>query len=180
MIRQPFKVRSIIATAFLAEPGGFKTWTRSYGRELTLDRDEPARKSFRVGKTHRYVEVTSNGAVSVRGASSIAGARRSMCQVARLFSRGNAVKLKRFRILNIVATAELGKPLDLERIFVQTPEPWLSFEPEIFPGLIVRFPGRASIALVFSSGRVVITGARSLTQVAASVRDLGAFVSRSR
>lgn len=60
--------------------------------------------------------------------------------------------------VNIVATCNLGRHLDLRKIHALFPQS--SYEPERFPGLIVRHPDHCA-SLLFSSGRVVSTGARS-------------------
>ena len=66
-------------------------------------------------------------------------------------------------VQNIVATASLGKPVSLTKLArTQTNT---EYNPEQFPGLVLRVKKPKSAVLVFSSGNLVCTGTKSLTQV---------------
>lgn len=62
-------------------------------------------------------------------------------------------------IQNVVATADLNQNLDLETILRITPG--AKYNPERFPGLIYRLKRPKATTLLFSSGKVVCTGAKS-------------------
>ena len=66
-------------------------------------------------------------------------------------------------VQNIVATASLGKPVSLTKLArTQTNT---EYNPEQFPGLVLRIKKPKSAVLVFSSGNLVCTGTKSLAQV---------------
>lgn len=66
-------------------------------------------------------------------------------------------------VQNIVATASLGKPISLTTLArTQTNT---EYNPEQFPGLVLRVKKPKSAVLVFSSGNLVCTGTKSLAQV---------------
>ncbi|MBS3100168.1 TATA-box-binding protein [Candidatus Pacearchaeota archaeon] len=66
-------------------------------------------------------------------------------------------------VQNIVATASLGKPVQLTRLArVQSNT---EYNPEQFPGLVLRIKKPKSAVLVFSSGNLVCTGTKSIAQV---------------
>ena len=67
-----------------------------------------------------------------------------------------------FRIQNLVCTAELGESLNLSALAIGLGLENTEYEPEQFPGLIHRPSGADSVALLFASGRVVITGSPDL------------------
>jgi len=67
------------------------------------------------------------------------------------------------RVENIVASAALGVVVPLEKI-VSTLE-GMEYEPEQFPGLVYRIDKPKAAALIFGSGKIVCTGARSLDDV---------------
>ena len=76
----------------------------------------------------------------------------------------------RVEIVNIVASANLGGTIDLELVAQQlTPT---MYEPEQFPGLIYRMVEPKTVILIFTSGRLVITGARRETDVKSAVKKL--------
>jgi transcription initiation factor TFIID TATA-box-binding protein len=63
------------------------------------------------------------------------------------------------KIENVVASASLGVPVKLEKIVSSLDG--VEYEPEQFPGLVMRLKEPKAAALIFSSGKVVCTGAKS-------------------
>ena len=72
-------------------------------------------------------------------------------------------KTSAYKIQNIVATASLGKPVPLTKL--ARTQPNTEYNPETFPGLVLRVKEPKSAVLVFSSGNLVCTGTKSTTQV---------------
>ena len=71
------------------------------------------------------------------------------------------------RIQNIVATTSLGKPVSLTKL--ARTQSNTEYNPEQFPGLVMRIKDPKTSALIFSSGKVVCTGAKSLKKVRESL-----------
>jgi len=67
------------------------------------------------------------------------------------------------KIQNIVATASLGKDVPLTKLAKTIPN--TEYNPEQFPGLVLRIKEPKSAVLVFSSGNLVCTGTKSIAQV---------------
>ena len=65
-----------------------------------------------------------------------------------------------FKVQNIVGTVDCGFPIRLEGVAFAHPT-YTSYEPELFPGLIYRLVHPKVVLLVFVSGKVVITGAKT-------------------
>ena len=63
------------------------------------------------------------------------------------------------KIENVVASASLGVPIKLEKL-VATMD-GVEYEPEQFPGLVLRMKEPKAAALIFSSSKIVCTGAKS-------------------
>ncbi len=74
-----------------------------------------------------------------------------------------AKKDEKLKVQNIVATASLGKPVSL--IKLARSEANTEYNPEQFPGLVLRIKKPKSAVLVFSSGNLVCTGTKSVAQV---------------
>ena len=70
-------------------------------------------------------------------------------------------------IQNIVASGDLGKPVDLELAADILDN--VMYEPEQFPGLIYRMQDPKTVLLLFASGKLVCTGAKSEEMVYESV-----------
>jgi transcription initiation factor TFIID TATA-box-binding protein len=73
-------------------------------------------------------------------------------------------------IKNIVATAELDSLLPLETIAIGLGLERTEYEPEQFPALIHR--DGDSVALVFTSGKIVCTGLTDLEQISSAIDEI--------
>ncbi|PIN77617.1 TATA-box-binding protein [Candidatus Woesearchaeota archaeon CG10_big_fil_rev_8_21_14_0_10_34_12] len=67
------------------------------------------------------------------------------------------------KVQNIVATTSLGKPVSLTKL--ARTQGNTEYNPEQFPGLVLRVKNPKSAVLVFSSGNLVCTGTKSIDQV---------------
>jgi len=67
----------------------------------------------------------------------------------------------------VVASASLGTELDLPAIAISLEG--AEYEPERFPGLIYRLKEPKTATLLFRSGKVVCTGAKSVEQVKVAI-----------
>ncbi|KAH8051206.1 hypothetical protein JL722_10905 [Aureococcus anophagefferens] len=70
-------------------------------------------------------------------------------------------KFGEFKVQNMVATSDAGFPIRLEAL-VYAHAKFSSYEPELFPGLIYRLVIPKTVLLLFVSGRMVLTGGKSL------------------
>ena len=74
------------------------------------------------------------------------------------------------KIQNIVATTDLKHDVPLIKLAEVLPN--TEYNPEQFPGLVMRIKDPKTSALIFSSGNVVCTGAKSLTKVKESINQI--------
>lgn len=75
--------------------------------------------------------------------------------------------MAKIRIENVVASTSLGKELDLPAIAVALEG--AEYEPKQFPGLIYRLKEPKTATLLFRSGKIVCTGAKSLEAVKVAI-----------
>ena len=76
----------------------------------------------------------------------------------------------KFDVVNIVVSSDLEHPVPLEKMAAGLKN--TEYNPEQFPGLVLRIKDPKTTALIFSSGKIVSTGARSLEQVEASLQRI--------
>jgi len=69
----------------------------------------------------------------------------------------------KYKIQNLVATTSLE--VDVPLIKLAKTNPNTEYNPEQFPGLVLRIAHPKSAVLVFSSGKLVCTGAKNIAQV---------------
>ncbi|MFQ6076107.1 MAG: TATA-box-binding protein [Candidatus Bathyarchaeia archaeon] len=119
------------------------------GLVLRLKRPKTATLIFRTGK------------MVCTGAKSPKMARRALRKVVRELKKVGIIILGEpdITIQNVVASAKLGARVDLERAARIMDN--VMYEPEQFPGLVHRMVEPKVVLLVFHSGKIVITGAKS-------------------
>ena len=74
------------------------------------------------------------------------------------------------KIQNIVASTSLEKDIPLIKLAEALPN--TEYNPEQFPGLVMRIKEPKTSALIFSSGKVVCTGAKSMAKVKESIKKI--------
>jgi len=65
-----------------------------------------------------------------------------------------------YKIQNIVTSADLGTPINLNKIAVGFDLDHIEYEPEQFPGLVYRLEEPKVVVLLFGSGKLIITGGK--------------------
>ena len=80
--------------------------------------------------------------------------------------------MKKFdiKIENVVASVSLNVNIPLETIISSLDS--TEYEPEQFPGLVYRLKKPKAAALIFSSGKIVCTGARKIEDVKVAIKAL--------
>lgn len=65
-------------------------------------------------------------------------------------------------VQNIVSSADLGRNLNLNAIAIGFGLESIEYEPEQFPGLVYRLEEPSVVALLFGSGKLVVTGGKNV------------------
>jgi len=73
-------------------------------------------------------------------------------------------------IVNIVVSTSLEHDIPLEKMAATLSN--TEYNPEQFPGLVIRIKDPKTSALIFSSGKVVCTGARTIEKVEESIKKI--------
>ncbi|MDT7888389.1 MAG: TATA-box-binding protein [Desulfurococcales archaeon] len=110
-----------------------------------------------------------SGKMVVTGAKKTSDLIKAVKKILRMFLKsGVSISGKpRIQIQNIVASANLGMEVLLEKAAYLLEN--TMYEPEQFPGLIYRLVDPKVVLLIFSSGKMVITGAKSEEEVEKAV-----------
>ena len=77
---------------------------------------------------------------------------------------------KSIEVVNIVVSTSLKHDIPLEKMAATLSN--TEYNPEQFPGLVIRIKEPKTSALIFSSGKVVCTGARTMENVQLSINKI--------
>lgn len=127
---------------------------------------------YRIKEPKASTLIFTTGKIICSGAKSFDEAKLA---ISKLIKKFREIGLKvpsdpKTEIVNIVASAELGVRLDLNKIVFELGE--CEYEPEQFPGLVYRLDSPKVVFLIFNSGKLVCTGARSEKAVEIAVDNL--------
>jgi len=112
-----------------------------------------------------------SGKVVCTGAKNLDDIKKSMRQVCdRLSKVGiDVINDPEIAVQNIVASGDLHGELNLVSTALAVGLENTEYEPEIFPGIVYRMKDLGVVLLLFSSGKVVCTGARKPEQVTEAI-----------
>ena len=68
-------------------------------------------------------------------------------------------------ITNIVCSYDIGKYINLNKVVITLNLENIEYEPEQFPGLVYRIKEPKIVALLFSSGKIILTGGKNRADV---------------
>jgi len=68
-------------------------------------------------------------------------------------------------LTNMVCSYDTGSQINLNKVMIMFNYENVEYEPEQFPGLVYRLPDPKIVALLFSSGKIIITGGKNLGDV---------------
>jgi len=127
---------------------------------------------YRLRKPKTATLVFSSGKMVCAGAKSERQAKKAVIKVIDDLKRNGIVIVgnPEIQIQNIVASADLGGHIDLEKTTYSLKR--TMYEPEQFPGLVYRMDEPKVVMLLFSSGKLVCTGAKKENDVGIAVKKL--------
>ena len=127
---------------------------------------------YRLKKPKSTTLIFSSGKMVCTGAKSEQQARKAVMKVVDELNRNGIVILGKpeIQIQNMVASVGLGGHIDLEKVSYSLKR--TMYEPEQFPGLIYRMEDPKTVILIFSTGKLVCTGAKKEAEVHRSIAKL--------
>ena len=127
---------------------------------------------YRLKKPKTATLIFSSGKMVCTGAKSERQARKAVMKVVDELKRNGIVILGKpeIQIQNIVASAGLGGKIDLEKTTYSLKR--TMYEPEQFPGLIYRMDDPKVVILIFTTGKLVYTGAKKEAEVSTAITKL--------
>ena len=134
---------------------------------------------MRIEKPRATILIFSTGKMVVTGLRKASEAERVVDKVVKNIRKAG-IKLSNpeITIQNIVASGDLHTNIDLNMAAIVME--FAMYEPEVFPGLIYRMQEPKTVFLIFSTGRIVCTGAKqkeivreAVLKLNRQVRELG-------
>ena len=126
---------------------------------------------MRIEKPRATILIFSTGKMVVTGLRKASEADKVVEKVVKnIKGAGIKVSNPEITIQNIVASGDLHMNIDLNMAAIVMEQSM--YEPEVFPGLIYRMQDPKTVFLIFSTGRIVCTGAKDKDVVREAVLKL--------
>jgi transcription initiation factor TFIID TATA-box-binding protein len=161
----PFHLQNVVATFNL---GVDHLNLRAIALEKPFVEYNPqkfAAASMRIRSPRTTALAFASGNMVCTGAKTELESRFASRKYVRILQKhGIPVAFRDFKIQNIVASAEIPHALKLVELSMAY-GPYVSYEPDLFPGLVFRTTLPKLVFLIFRSGKVVITGAKCREEI---------------
>lgn len=164
------KIVNVVASATLNQKINLKSIIRRFPSARFPSEQFPG-VMFRLRRPKTTALIFRSGKIICAGGKTEEEAYKAInCIVMRLIkNRIITSERPEYKVNNIVASANLGRPVDLASI-----SSWQKsmYEPEQFPALIYQMEDPKVVFLIFSSGRVICLGAKTEDRIYEAIRRL--------
>jgi len=125
---------------------------------------------YRMKEPRASFLIFSSGKATCTGAASEKNANKAIENMLKLLKDvGIVVKILKIEVQNIVASTKLDTRLDIDKMAFELENS--EYEPETFPGLVYKMEGSVTF-LIFSTGKIVCVGAKSIKDIKESIDSL--------
>lgn len=161
MIDPTVKIENIVASMALSDHFDLNHISSSL-ENADYDKDKFPGLVYRIKNPKTAFLVFSSGKANCTGAKSIKDVDTAIEILSNdLEGLGYTITSTSYVVQNIVAGASLDTELDLDAIAIGLGFENIEYEPEVFPGLVYRIVDPKVVVLIFRSGKLVITGAKT-------------------
>ncbi len=172
--RYTIKIENVVASTNIKQEIDLKEFAATV-EDAEYDRERFPGIVYRTKDPKVAALIFKSGKIVCTGAKSIADVHTGLAKVfGKMKGLGiDIIEDPEVNIQNIVATAVLDTHMiDLNAIAVGLGLENVEYEPEMFPGLVYRIKKPKVVVLIFGSGKIVITGGKSINDATTAVEKV--------
>jgi len=162
-VKPVVKIENVVASATLKHGIELNAVVRAFPEVEYRPKRFPG-LIFRMKRPKTTTLIFGSGKMICTGARSEREAERALPKLVKELERGGIVITGKpeVKVINIVASGSLGGTVDLLQLYEseRRMRGRIMYEPDQFPGLIYRTEDPRTVILLFSTGKLVCTGAR--------------------
>jgi transcription initiation factor TFIID TATA-box-binding protein len=133
---------------------------------------------FKIKEPKVSLLIFRNGKIIISGAASEKeielGIKKAIKYIGEIQKEIKNKKTPKYEIVNLVATANLDKNVDLFQAAMQFDD--IEYEPEQFPGAIIRLYKPKMTVLLFKNGKLICAGAKTENDIKKSITEVKKLV----
>jgi len=167
------KVENIVASTAFADKLDLDTILRSF-EEAEYEPEQFPGLVYKLSNPKTATLLFKSGKANCTGAKNIEDVNKSVDIIAGKLKKIGVDIYKDLKIVvqNIVAVGDLRGELNLTETAMGLGLENIEYEPEQFPGMVYRIKEPKVAMLLFSSGKIVCTGARQISDVSIAAEKL--------
>ncbi|MDR0980366.1 MAG: TATA-box-binding protein [Methanocalculaceae archaeon] len=157
------KIENIVASGVIADEINLAEIAEKIdGCELNTKRFPGA--VYRINEPRMASLIFSSGKVVLTGIRNESALQDGLEIILKSLKEASIITLDvpKVAVTNIVCSYDIGKFINLNRVVATLSLEEIEYEPEQFPGLVYRIKDPKIVALLFSSGKIILTGGKNL------------------
>lgn len=167
------KIENIVASGSIAETIDLEMISNTI-ENCELNKKRFPGAVFRIKDPKFAVLVFSSGKVVITGVKSHEDLARGLEILLDQMKKAgvNCFDTPKVTVTNMVCSYDTGNTINLNKVVMSLLLESVEYEPEVFPGLVYRIPDPKVVALLFSSGKLILTGATNMEDVVKGLKYL--------
>ena len=163
---ESLKIENIVASGVIAESIDLVMLSEKV-KNCELNKKRFPGAVYRIQDPKIAALIFSSGKVVITGIRNDKALADGLAIIIKSLKKAGITPLKepRIAITNMVCSYNLGKYINLNKIVVTLNVENIEYEPEQFPGLVYRIKDPKIVVLIFSSGKIILTGGKNLEDV---------------
>lgn len=163
---ESLKIENIVASGTIAESIDLTQFSENT-ENCELNKKRFPGAVYRIPDPKIACLVFSSGKIVLTGLRDHKALARGIALVQQAIKKAGMEPHKepRVAVTNMVCSYNLGRFININRLSVTLNLENIEYEPEQFPGLVYRIKDPKIVVLVFSSGKIILTGGRTLEDI---------------
>jgi transcription initiation factor TFIID TATA-box-binding protein len=163
---ESLKIENIVASGVIAESIDLVDFSEKT-RNCELNKKRFPGAVYRIADPKIACLIFSSGKIVITGVRNEKGLADGLAIVIKSLKDSGVKPLEkpRIAITNMVCSFNLDRYINLNKLTVTLNVENVEYEPEQFPGLVYRIKDPKIVVLIFSSGKIILTGGKTLDDV---------------
>ena len=163
---ESLKIENIVASGVIAESIDLVEFSGKV-ENCELNKKRFPGAVYRIANPKIACLIFSSGKIVITGVRNDKALADGLAIVIQSLKTAGIVPLKepRIKITNMVCSYNLERYINLNKLAIMFNVENVEYEPEQFPGLVYRIADPKIVVLIFSSGKIILTGGKNLEDV---------------
>ena len=163
---ESLKIENIVASGVIAESIDLVMLSEKV-KNCELNKKRFPGAVYRIENPKIAALIFSTGKIVLTGIRNDKGLADGLAIVMKSVKGAGIKTLKepKVAVTNMVCSYNLGKYINLNKVVITLNVENIEYEPEQFPGLVYRIKDPKIVVLIFSSGKIILTGGKNLEDI---------------